>query len=94
MELVMKFVVPAIGLAAALMSASPAFAQIYDPHYPICMHVYGELMGERMDCTFNSPDQCAAAASGLPATCLINPSYADARTRTPPPQHRKRDRRH
>ena len=92
MEFVMKFVMPSIIVVAALMSASPAFAQIYDPHYPICMHVYGEKIGERMDCTFNSLDQCTATASGLPATCLINPYYADARTRTPPRQHRKRHR--
>jgi hypothetical protein len=89
-SLVMKFVMPAIIVTAALMNAGPAFAQTYDPHYPVCMHVYGEQIGERMDCTFNSLGQCAATASGLPATCLINPYFADGRTRTPPRRHNER----
>jgi hypothetical protein len=73
---------------AALLNAGATFAQMYDPHYPVCMHAYGEKLGERMDCTFNSLDQCAATASGLPATCLINPYYADVRTRTPQKKRR------
>ena len=85
----MKCVVPGI-MVAAMMSTSPASAQMYDPRYPICMHVYGEQIGERMDCTFNSLDQCRATASGLPATCLINPYHADARTGTPPRRYGKR----
>jgi hypothetical protein len=51
---------------------------MYDPNYPVCMHVYGELEGERMDCIFGSLAQCAASASGRPATCLINPYFAQA----------------
>ncbi|WP_338825241.1 DUF3551 domain-containing protein [Bradyrhizobium septentrionale] len=43
---------------------------MYDPRYPVCMHVYGALIGDRMDCIFASLDQCQAAAMGLPATCL------------------------
>jgi hypothetical protein len=81
MGLVMKLVTPVIIGVAALLNARAAFAQTYDPHYPVCMHVYGEMMGERMDCIFESLRQCAATAGGLPATCLINPYYADVRTR-------------
>ena len=62
-------------LAMAVM-ASSAQAQMYDPGYPVCIHVYGELEGERMDCIFTSLAQCAASASGRPATCLINPYFA------------------
>jgi hypothetical protein len=83
-------VILAIMVVAALMNAGPASAQMYDPHYPVCMQVYGEKIGERMDCIFSSLDQCAATAKGLPATCLVNPYYADGMTRTPPPHHGKR----
>ena len=80
---VMNLVTRVIIGVAALLNARATLAQMYDPHYAVCMHVYGEKLGERMDCTFNSLDQCAATASGLPATCLINPYYADVRTRKP-----------
>jgi hypothetical protein len=62
-----------------LLALAPASAQTYDPNYPVCMHVYGELEGERMDCIFTSLAQCAASASGRSATCLINPYYMNAR---------------
>ena len=61
-------------LATALPAGS-AKAQMYDPSYPVCMHVFGELEGERMDCVFTSLAQCAASASGRPATCLVNPYF-------------------
>lgn len=86
----MKFVAPAIIGIAALLNAGATFAQMYDPHYPVCMHVYGEQLGDRMDCTFNSLRQCGATASGLPASCLINPYYADVRTGPLPRHQRKR----
>ena len=71
-------------LALALtVVATSVQAQTYDPSYPVCMHVYGELEGERMDCIFTSLAQCAATASGRPATCLINPYFA-------PPSGRRR----
>ncbi|MBR0692265.1 DUF3551 domain-containing protein [Bradyrhizobium lablabi] len=61
-----------------LVAVTPASAQMYDPRYPVCMHVFGEKVGERMDCIFTSLAQCAATAGGLPATCLVNPFYAYA----------------
>jgi hypothetical protein len=64
-----------LALAMAVI-ATPVQAQTYDPNYPVCMHVYGELEGDRMDCIFTSLAQCAATASGRPATCLINPYFA------------------
>lgn len=68
---------------AMTVIATSVQAQTYDPSYPVCMHVYGELEGERMDCIFTSLAQCAATASGRPATCLINPYFA------PPPGRRR-----
>jgi hypothetical protein len=72
---VVRLVFAILPLAMALIATS-AQAQMYDPNYPVCMHVYGELEGERMDCIFTSLAQCAATASGRPATCLINPYFA------------------
>jgi hypothetical protein len=72
---VVNLVFAIVALATALMATSVK-AQMYDPKYPVCMHVYGELEGERMDCIFTSLAQCAATASGRPATCLINPYFA------------------
>ncbi|MGY4475887.1 DUF3551 domain-containing protein [Bradyrhizobium sp. USDA 3364] len=65
----------------ALWMTRPASAQMYDPRYPVCMHVYGVLIGERMDCVFTSLNQCQAGAIGLPASCLINPYYAPGSAR-------------
>jgi hypothetical protein len=52
-----RLVLAIITLAAVL---PPANAQTYDPSYPVCMHVFGELEGERMDCIFTSITQCQA----------------------------------
>ena len=83
-NVVMKIPVSAILALGALVAASlPASAQTYSPSYPICIHVYGEQLGDRTDCIFTSLAQCAAAASGLPATCLINPYYAQVRQPQP-----------
>ena len=60
----------------ALWLTKPASAQMYDPRYPVCMHTYGSLIGERMDCIFTSWAQCKASAEGLSATCLVNPYFA------------------
>lgn len=59
-----------------LWMTEPASAQMYDPRYPVCMHVYGALLGDRMDCNFTSIAQCQFGAQGLPASCLVNPYYA------------------
>ncbi|MDE2329655.1 MAG: DUF3551 domain-containing protein [Bradyrhizobium sp.] len=71
----MRLIFPILALAAAF-AAPAARAQMYDPDYPVCMHVFGSLEGERMDCIFTSIAQCRATASGLPAMCLINPYFA------------------
>ena len=75
--LVTRLILSLLVLTAAVIAA-PGRAQTYDPNYPFCMHVYGELVGERMDCAFTSLAQCRAAAAGLPATCLVNPFFARA----------------
>lgn len=81
----MRSLMPAIVAIGMLMASAPALAQLYDPRYPVCMHVFGEQEGDRMDCIFTSSDQCRASASGLPATCLMNPYYAHAPKLGPTP---------
>ncbi len=66
----------AIAALAMALGAGSVRAQGYDPRYPVCMHVFGELEGERMDCIFTSLAQCQAEASGRSAMCLINPYFA------------------
>ena len=68
----------AFSLFAALVIAGPAHAQTYAPGAPVCLHVFGELEGERIDCIFVSFAQCRAAASGRPATCVMNPYFTQA----------------
>lgn len=69
----------ALWLVAALLVgvtiAAPASAQVYDPAYPVCLHVYGSLEGERMDCDFTAWAQCMDSAGGRAATCEMNPYY-------------------
>ncbi len=65
----------AVSALAAILLAVPARAQTYDPAYPVCIHIYGDLEGDRIDCIFTSLPQCQATASGRSATCMMNPYY-------------------
>ena len=56
--------------------AGPARAQMFDPHYPVCMHVVGDVTYD--ECRFFTLAQCAQSASGRPAQCNMNPYYAGA----------------
>jgi hypothetical protein len=86
----MKFAAATIILLSALAAAPPASAQTYDPRYPVCIQVFGEQIGERIDCIFTSIPQCQATASGLPAMCMVNPYFANAGEYPRP--HRSRSR--
>ena len=62
-----------------VLSAAPAYAQTYDPSYPVCLKVYSGSSGgggEYNDCRYMSLAQCAASASGRAAMCIVNPLYA------------------
>jgi hypothetical protein len=79
---------------ATLFVAADAGAQIYDPKYPVCMHVYtgggggfGGGGGSYFDCSFTSLEQCRATASGRAASCDVNPYYAFDEP-VPPPRKR------
>jgi hypothetical protein len=61
---------------AASSAAGPAAAQTYDPHYPVCLRVYGPATYN--ECTYTSLAQCQATASGRAAECYPNAFYANA----------------
>jgi hypothetical protein len=64
-------------LALAVSSgAGPAAAQTYDPHYPVCLRVYGPATYN--ECAYTSIAQCQATASGRAAECYPNAFYANA----------------
>ena len=72
---ILVFAALAIG---AVSAATPAQAQTYDPSYPVCLHVYGQI--SYFQCRYTSMAQCNESASGRSALCEINPYYA-ARSR-------------
>lgn len=76
-------------LAALLMTGAssvlaPPVAHA-DIDYPVCLHVYGPVTYD--DCRYTTLAQCAPAAVGRSAQCMINPFYAV--TTTPPRQRRR-----
>jgi hypothetical protein len=77
----------AILTIGTLSTAAPASAQTYDPSYPVCLRVYGEITYN--DCRYTSLPQCAVSASGRAAQCLVNPYFANANEG---PKHAKRYR--
>jgi hypothetical protein len=77
--------------AAALLAAAPSHAQTFDPHYPVCMHVYSGASGgggDWYDCSFTSLPQCRATATGRSASCDLNPYYP-VNAAPPRPRHRR-----
>jgi Protein of unknown function (DUF3551) len=57
-----------------IFAASPAWAQRYDPNYPVCMEVYG-ADGSRIECFFTSMAQCKEGTQATAAICFDNPYY-------------------
>ena len=72
----MRILSLAILIMAAVWGAQPAFAQTYDPAYPVCLHVFRPW--EYYQCSYTSLEQCKQSASGRAAMCDINPYYAGA----------------
>jgi Protein of unknown function (DUF3551) len=62
-------------VALTAVPALPAQAQTYDPGHPVCLQTYG-IIGNAIDCSYTSMDQCKASASGRAAQCIVNPYYA------------------
>jgi hypothetical protein len=72
----MRMLALAILAIAAGSVAGPAKAQTFDPHYPVCMHVYGDIT--YYECQYMTMAACMANASGRSAQCLGNPYMASA----------------
>ena len=53
---------------------SSAWAQTYDPAYPVCLQTYG-IDGSSISCSYNSMQQCQMSASGRAAQCVTNPYF-------------------
>jgi hypothetical protein len=69
--------IPALAmLAIAVLTATPAAAQTYDPKYPVCLQVYQGFADYYFECAYTSLPQCNMSASGRAAQCIINPYYA------------------
>jgi hypothetical protein len=79
----------AILIIAAVLTATPALAQTYDPKYPVCLQTYG-IDGGNIECGYTSLAQCKATASGRAAQCIINPYFAGVQAPAGP--HRRQHR--
>jgi hypothetical protein len=82
--------IPALAILTIATVAAPAWAQTYDPSYPVCLQSYG-IDGDNIECGYTSLAQCNATASGRAAQCIINPYFASARV--PPGRQSQRHRR-
>jgi hypothetical protein len=77
----------AIFIIAAVLAATPAPAQTYDPKYPVCLQVYQGFVDYYFECAYTSMAQCNMSASGRAASCVVNPYYAGAKSK---PERRAR----
>jgi len=57
-----------------IFAASSAWAQRYDPSYPVCMELNDDN-GTRMECMYTTMEQCKQGAQSMPGTCFNNPYY-------------------
>jgi hypothetical protein len=80
--------IPILAIAAVL-TATPALAQTYDPNYPICLQTYGRA-GGYIQCAYISLAQCNLTASGRSAQCITNPYFANAQAPAGPRSRRHR----
>ncbi len=61
--------------AAAVLTATAAPAQTYDPKYPVCLQIYQGRENFYFECAYTSLAQCNMSASGRAAQCVVNPYY-------------------
>jgi Protein of unknown function (DUF3551) len=62
-------------VSGANLTIQPTHAQTFDPKYPFCMQL-ATIDGLQWNCEYTSLAQCAASASGRPASCMMNPYFA------------------
>ena len=63
--------------ASVLLVSAPVRAQTYDPSYPVCMQIYGQV--GYFDCRYSSMEQCRFLAVGRSASCVANPYFPPQR---------------
>ena len=76
-------------LATSLAPTAPAFAQTYDPAYPVCLQIYQSYVDYYFECAYQTMAQCQMSASGRSASCVVNPYY---KGRAAPGARRKKPR--
>ncbi len=83
--------IPALAVLtfAAMLAATPAPAQTYDPKYPVCLQVYQGFVDYYFECAYTSLAQCQMSASGRAASCVVNPYYAGPKGRRDHRQQRR-----
>jgi Protein of unknown function (DUF3551) len=86
----MRLLALAILTIFTALTAAPAEAQTYGGNGPICLVRYQWGGSRSIYCDYSSMAQCQATASGLSATCDINPYYANAPVPTEPGYRRPR----
>jgi hypothetical protein len=59
-----------------VLTAGHAWAQRYDPAYPVCLYVVSFGASPYYRCSYVTMDQCRASANGQ--MCSLNPFYAGA----------------
>jgi hypothetical protein len=87
-EILMRIPALAILTIFAALTAAPAEAQTFGGNYPVCIQMYLRDGARNIECRFTSMEQCQATASGLSATCLLNPYARESREPAYPPQRR------
>jgi hypothetical protein len=78
-EIPMRISALAILTLLTVLTSVPAKAQTYGGNYPVCLQLYLRDGARNIECSYSSMEQCQATASGLSATCLLNPYYSNAR---------------
>ncbi|OAF02152.1 hypothetical protein AYJ54_28010 [Bradyrhizobium centrolobii] len=71
----------ALVVIGPLLVSGHARAQTYDPRYPVCMQIYGQI--GYFDCRYTSLQQCKYLAVGRSAACIENPYFAQKPPATP-----------
>ena len=78
-EILMRIPALAILTIFTALASPPAEAQTFGGKYPVCLQLYLRDGARNIECSYDTMEQCQATASGLSATCLLNPYYASVR---------------
>jgi len=70
----MRLLLVTVLMLAAVLAASMARAQTYDPNFPICLQTFGRD-SNYIGCQYTSMAQCRMSAWGTAAQCIANPYF-------------------